>query len=50
LDFDEYVTASDTNAGYVEPDSASANTMIIGQALAVGTAGESCMVNLWISP
>lgn len=48
LDFDEYVTASDSTVGQVEADSGSANTVIIGLPLAVGTAAESCMLFLTI--
>ncbi len=49
-DFDEYVTMSDTTAGYVEADSNSANTMTVGMPLHVGTAAESCIINLMLAP
>lgn len=50
LDFDEYITISDTTAGYFEPDSASALTNVLGQTLHVGTSGEVGIINLMISP
>lgn len=50
LDFDEYVTMSDTNAGYVEADAASANTMSIGRVLHIGTASEASIVYLMLAP
>jgi hypothetical protein len=48
LDFDEYVTMSDSTVGQVKTDNASANTQIIGSALAVGTAAESCILFLTV--
>ncbi len=50
VDLDEYVTMSDTNAGYVEADSASANTMVVGQGMHVGTASEGAIINLMLFP
>lgn len=48
LDFDEYVGMSDTNAGYVESDAATANTVVVGQAVLSGTASEGSIVNLML--
>jgi hypothetical protein len=50
LDFDEYVSVSDSTVGCVESDSASANTNVLGLALAAGTASESSIMFLMISP
>jgi hypothetical protein len=50
LDFDEYVAVSDSTVGLVEKDSATANTVVLGQPLAAGTASESSIMFLQILP
>lgn len=49
LDFDEYVSVSDTTVGCVESDSAGANTNVLGIPLAAGTAAESSIMFLHIN-
>lgn len=48
LDFDEYVGLSDSNAGYAESDGATANTAVMGTAMAAGTASEGSIMFLTI--
>lgn len=50
LDFDDYVSSSDTTVGEVEADAASANTQILGSPMHIGTAAEAAIMYLRLAP